>query len=451
MSKNPLKLWALFASVYITQYIGVAFILASTVAIMREMGMALDKIAMINIIALPLLLKIFYAPFIDNIQVGIFKWKIKGAYRSWLLTAQCLMVLLLVVIGQLDLLSNFSLALGLMLLYGFAVSVQDVAIDGLACKVFDDKQRHYANSIQFSGNLLGNIIGGGLILMAYDWLGWQGCLLLLAGLTSLSWGQLLFFNENDNITTPSNSLRAETAKHCFARSQDKSYARVEGGGLLIDNLCLSNDLNSNAPPSLLSAFKQLWTNIKAFIKRHKVWFGLLLLYPLSLSASFSLINPLLVDADWQLADIGFATKVFGSLVGVFSALSASVLIAKFGKNNSLVYLTFAQALALLALLPLGFGYTDKAVVYSVIAIYFLLTPALMTTIATHIMHKASQESAKATFFTLQLGLLSFIGFAYAGIAMAVAKYVGYGAVMVAVSAIALLICGLVYKLARRWN
>ncbi len=158
-----------------------------------------------------------------------------------------------------------------------------------------------------------------------------------------------------------------------------------------------------------------------------------------------------MDADWQLADIGFATKVFGSLVGVISALSASVLIAKFGKNNSLVYLTFAQALALLALLPLGFGYTDKAVVYSVIAIYFLLTPALMTTIATHIMHKASQESAKATFFTLQLGLLSFIGFAYAGIAMAVAKYVGYGAVMMAVSVIALLICGLVYRLARRWD
>ncbi len=231
MSKNPLKLWALFASVYITQYIGVAFILASTVAIMREMGMALDKIAMINIIALPLLLKIFYAPFIDNIQVGIFKWKIKGAYRSWLLTAQCLMVLLLVVIGQLDLLANFPLALGLMLLYGFAVSVQDVAIDGLACKVFDDKQRHYANSIQFSGNLLGNIIGGGMILMAYDWLGWQGCLLLLAGLTSLSWGQLLFFNENDNLTTPSNSPLA-------------------GGGLLIDNSCLSNNLNSNTTPSL---------------------------------------------------------------------------------------------------------------------------------------------------------------------------------------------------------
>ncbi len=30
--------------------------------------------------------------------------------------------------------------------------------------------------------------------------------------------------------TPSNSLRTETAKHCFARSQGKSYARVAGGG-----------------------------------------------------------------------------------------------------------------------------------------------------------------------------------------------------------------------------
>ena len=42
------------------------------------------------------------------------------------------MMILLVIIGMLDIATQFSLMIGLMLVYALAVSVQDVAIDGLA-------------------------------------------------------------------------------------------------------------------------------------------------------------------------------------------------------------------------------------------------------------------------------------------------------------------------------
>lgn len=401
------KPWALFASVYVTQYLGLAFIFAASVAIMRDMGIALSKLALINLIALPILLKIFYAPFIDNIRLSVMGKRLQGQYRSWLIIAQFLMVVLLIVISTMNITSQFGLVIGLMLIYSFAVSIQDVAIDGLACKLFAKDERQRVNSVQFSGNLIGNVIGGGLILMAYPWLGWQGSLWLLALLTTIAWLQLISFIEPKTPLTLESELTA-------------------------------ND-TSKLQPTLLQTLKQLTCEIAHFIKRHGAWFGLLLIYPIGFSSGFALVNPLLVDANWALADIGFVTKIFGSLIGIVSAISASVLVTKLGRMTALFFLTIAQAVVLLWFLPLGFGHTSKLMVYSAIGAYFLVNPALMATIATIIMDKASSQSAKATFFTLQLGTVAFMGFVYAGLAMTAANYMGYSNALIGAAVLTFII------------
>ncbi|MDV2467421.1 hypothetical protein QR674_00260 [Acinetobacter chinensis] len=74
------KLKILLLSVYSTQFVGVAFILAAAMAILRESGMQLKQLAMLNLIAIPIAGKIFYAPFIDR-----FKPFFNGKYRSWLI------------------------------------------------------------------------------------------------------------------------------------------------------------------------------------------------------------------------------------------------------------------------------------------------------------------------------------------------------------------------------
>lgn len=374
----------MFVSVYTTQYVGVAFILASTVVILRDMGIGLDKLALLNLIALPVFLKVFYAPLVDY-KRPLFFQKLRGQYRAWLLVAQIIMVLLLLSIGLFDVKQQFSTVLILMIVYGLAVSVQDVAIDGLACKIFSDNERKFANSVQFASNLLGNIIGGGFLLMFYSLIGWQGCFVILAVMTAIACLQVAMYTE------PNDKYEINNAEQI--------------------------------------SFKQFWQSLKQFIGKHKTWFGLLLIFPIGFSGCFALINPLLVDAKWALADIGFAMKVFGSMVGIISALSASLLIKKLGKYKALLSLSIAQALTLLLCIPLSQGNSTKIMVYTAIMAYFLINPALMATIATHIMDRASTQTAKATFFTLQIGLVSFMGFVYAGIAMALAKNMGYGTVM----------------------
>lgn len=372
--------WFMLASIYITQYIGVAFILSATVAILRKEGVALDKLALVNLVLLPMVGKVLYAAIIDKYRLSF-----KGKYRSWLILAQASMALLLVVAGVINFEQHFGWILVVMAVYVFFMSVQDVSVDGLACKLFDTESRKLANSIQFSGNLLGNIIGGGLILILYPWLQWQGALWLIAALTAISLVQIVLFNEPDK--TPN-----------YVNQQHEH--------------------------------KNLLRDVIVFVKQQKRWFIVMALYPVGSTCGFALMNPLLVDSGWQLEDVGFATKIFGSVVGVVSAFLAMPLITKVGRIKALVSVTVVQAIALLMMVPLTLGHTGIVMVYTAITVHFIGFPAMLVISSTIIMDNAAPTPRKATFFTLQFSFASFFGFTYSAISMTVAKHIGYSAVVV---------------------
>jgi PAT family beta-lactamase induction signal transducer AmpG len=395
--KQNNKPWALLVSVYTTQYIGVAFIISAAFAILRHSGIELNKLALLNLIALPMLGKVLYAPFVDS-----FRLFFQGHYRSWLICAQMVMTLLLLVCGLLDIQQQFSVILILFIVYTLFMSVQDVAIDGLACKIFQASERQFANSIQYASNLFGNIIGGGLLLMLYPWLEWQGALWVLAGLTLITWIQLLFYREPENIL-------------------------------------------QNPHHSIASQFKSLVQQIKIFTAKYKVWFVLLLLYPMGFTAVFGILNPLLIDAKWSMADIGFATKIFGSIVGVASAFLATVIINTFQRKKALIIFTVLQAFALLLFIPLTLGYTSKPWVYTAIFGYFIANPGLLATLSTLIMDRASAMPAKATFFSLQLSLIVFMGFAFSSLGLTLAQHFSYSFVVLLTFGCAIFVTLLAWK------
>lgn len=379
MMNNRRHPWFMLASIYITQYIGVAFILSAAVAILRQQGIALDKLALINMVLLPMVGKVLYAPIIDKYRLFF-----QGRYRSWLLIAQLCMALLLVVAGMIDYQQNFTLILIVMAVYVFFMSLQDVSVDGLACKLFDEDSRKLANSIQFSGNLLGNIIGGGVILILYPWLEWQGALWLIAALTLLSFLQIVLFSEPEVTSNYVNQ-------------------RYDHNTLFQDTI--------------------------GFIKEHKRWFLMMSLYPVGSTCGFALLNPILVDNGWGLDDIGYAIKIYGSIIGLISAFLATPLITLCGRIKALIYVTFIQALALVLLLPLAYGHTETYLVYAAITVHFISFPALLVISSTIIMDNAADTPRKATFFTLQFSYASFLGFVYSALSMTLAKHIGYSTVI----------------------
>lgn len=395
---NSSKPWVLLISTYTTQYIGVAFIMSAAFAILRQSGIALNQLALLNLIAIPMLGKILYAPFVDS-----FRLFAQGQYRSWLIFAQFCMVALLVICGWLDIQNQFSIVMILFIVYTLFMSIQDVAIDGLASKIFQASERQFANSIQYASNLLGNIIGGGLLLILYPWLQWKGALCVLAILTSITFIQLLFYREPE-------------------------------------------DVYVNPHNTIASQFKSLGQQLKVFLYKYRRWFLLLFVYPIGFTAVFGILNPLLVDAKWSLVDIGFATKIFGSFVGIVSAFLATIMINRFQRKKALISLTILQGLTLLLFIPLTLGYTTKPLVYLAIFGYFIANPAVMATLSTMIMDRAASMPAKATFFSLQLSLVVFMGFAYSAMGLALAQRMGYTAVVILTFICAMVVAALAWKL-----
>ncbi|HCW5745908.1 TPA: MFS transporter, partial [Acinetobacter baumannii] len=341
---------------------------------------------------------ILYAPFVDS-----FRLFFQGQYRSWLIFAQFCMMILLVICGWLDIQRQFSIVLILFIVYTLFMSIQDVAIDGLASKIFQASERQFANSIQYASNLLGNIIGGGLLLILYPWLQWKGALTVLAVLTAITCIQLLFYREPD-------------------------------------------DIYANPHRTITAQFKSLGQQLKVFIYKYRRWFLLLFIYPIGFTAVFGILNPMLVDAKWSLVDIGFAIKIFGSIVGVFSAFLATLLINRLQRNKALITLTIIQGLTLLLFIPLTLGYTSKPLVYLAIFGYFIANPGVMATLSTMIMDRASSMPAKATFFSLQLSLVVFMGFAYSALGLALAQRIGYTAVVMLTFFCALAVAILAWKI-----
>ncbi|RZN58754.1 MFS transporter [Avibacterium paragallinarum] len=374
-NKHNTLTWSMLISLYMTQYIGISFALTASIVVLRVSGFSLDKLALLNLIALPIAGKLFFALAVDHIRTFF-----QGMYRGWLIIAQSCMTILLVISSFFDIAQHFSIVLVLFLLYSVMTCIQDVAIDGLACKIFVESDRQKANAVQYASNLFGNIIGGGIILMFYNTLQWQGSLFVLSALTAISVVQLIFYYE------------PEAEKVAYKESRTK-YPLI--------------------------------AQMTAFMKANKMWFFLLLILPSGFSSAYALINPMLVDAGWSIANIGIATKIYGAIIGVFSALLIIPLIKRFGRIKTLQYLLILQTLPLLCLLMLTQQKIEILTAYGVIGLYSLIQPALLASISTVIMDKAAPMQAKATFFSLQLSVIVIMGFIYATMAMSFAGQYGY--------------------------
>ena len=118
--KHSSMTWLMLTTLYISQYIGISFVLTALVVVLRASGFALDKLALLNLIAFPIAGKLFFALAVDHI-LTLFQ----GRYRGWLIIAQGSMAVLLVVISFVDITQHFYTVVGLFFLYSIMTCIQD--------------------------------------------------------------------------------------------------------------------------------------------------------------------------------------------------------------------------------------------------------------------------------------------------------------------------------------
>jgi len=162
LSTRPGRL-ASFFLLYLTQGLPIGFCAGAVAVHLRRGALGVDEVgAFIAAVYAPWGIKWMAGPVLD--LVGS---KRLGHRRGWILLAQALMVLGLLMASTLDPVSQLPTFTAAFVAVSGAAALQDVAIDALAVRTLPEAERGLGNGLMFAGAWIGQAIGGsGMLYVA---------------------------------------------------------------------------------------------------------------------------------------------------------------------------------------------------------------------------------------------------------------------------------------------
>ena len=362
---KPAQKLGLLGALYLSQGLPYGFFTQALPVLLREQQMSLEAIGLTSLLAVPWALKFLWAPLVD-------RW---GARRRWILGTQLAAALLAVVVAGLDPAAGLPLVLGCVLLTNLAAATQDIATDGLAVSMLSAEERGLGNGVQVAGYRLGMILGGGLLLVLFDVLGWAGtflCMAVLIGLASLP------------------MLSVPTLGAAPGRPEG-SWREVLG-----------------------------WIRLPGRLR----WVLALLLYKAGHHLAQGMLRPWLVDVGLSKTDIGLLLGTAGFTAGLVGALLGGLGVNLLGRRGALLAFGLASAIGVggyaLSAASGGAGLWAAVLVEHLAS--GMATAALFT-----VMMDACRPAHGGSDYTLQASVVVLASGAAAGASGFVAASVGYGA------------------------
>lgn len=377
----------LIGSLYIAQYLGVGFIYIGIAAMLRQQSVSLEHLAAVSLAGLAWALKPLWAPLID--RYGRTKF---GHYRTWIVILQPLLALAGMSLVALPEPHRHLGILGLLIaIFTFVSATQDIAADGLTARAVDSDTRPLANGIANAAQWIGNILGGGVIVLIYDAAGWVPAMITLTILTLLP----LPFTLRHRETVPSKS--STTLRDAYSE-----LGRVfqEPGG--------------------------------------KRW-GLIVMpqFLAGTTAAYGLLSPALVDAGWSLQQLGSVLGLFLAVPAAVAAIFAGPLVAKLGTRRSALLAGTATTAATLGLIPATSSTTPFALTLVLLSCY-VMTMAAGSTIVYTINMSKSRKGSEATDFTTLAAVAMVASYLIGSLVLAAAGSLGYTVVIVGCAILALI-------------
>lgn len=182
-------------------------------AVLRERGIALDKIGLVSLAMLPWALKFLWAPSIERYRLHGREGR--RSRRIVLLGELCAAASLMALafIGPSPTLWLFT-ALAMVALFSATV---DIAADAFAVEQLSEENRGWGNTAQVGGAYLGGVLGAGLFLILVPTAGWETACLLSAGTIVLF--ALPFVFGPEPVTAPVDSAHKPSLRYAFGRSE----------------------------------------------------------------------------------------------------------------------------------------------------------------------------------------------------------------------------------------
>lgn len=377
---------SLVASLYITQYLGVGFIYVGLTAMLRREGVSLQSLAAVSLAGIFWALKPLWAPLLDY-----FGRTRQGHYRTWLLVVQPLLALSGISLMVLPEPAQHLGTLGVLIaVYTFISATQDIASDGLTARAVDDRTRPLANGIANAAQWLGNVLGGGVIVIVYDVFGWIPAMVSLTVLSLLPVTLVL-------------------------RHQER--------------------VPTEPPPRLGAAYAQL---VQVFRQPGGRLWGLAVM-PLFLAgttAVYTLLTPALTDAGWSVGRLGWVMGMFLAGPAALASILVGPCVVRFGRRRCLLVAGVVDALAVMMLLPVAAGRAPLVLTIVVLSI-FVASMAAATTVVYTVNMSMARTGSEATDFTTLGAVAMVASYVFGAILTYGAGVVGYVCIFVICALLAL--------------
>lgn len=370
------RILALLGGLYTAQLLGLSFIITAFPAILRQSGAGLETIGWIYGLGMVWSVNVFWAPVVD--RYGSRRY---GHYRGWIIAMQTLLIAILIGTSRFDPTADISILMVLFGLVALFSATQDIAVDAMAVTLLKPEERGMGNGVQAAGNLIGGMIGGGVVLITYQWLGWNASLLTLALITAVPLIGIL--------------RHRERRVHAIRHGEKAGFA------------------------ALIRFFKRprIWR-----------WIMVLMVFRASNMVNYGLLNPILVDLGWSLDRIGIALNIVGPFFGIAGSVAGGWIVSRRGRKSAMLFSMVLVTLATAGLFIPASGIDHAMVVHGIIGLIMAAYGCGFAVMYTIIMDKSDPVTA-GTDFTLQMSISGFSAFTAVGLAMRLAASVGYAGVL----------------------
>jgi MFS family permease len=400
----------LLASLYCAQGLPSGLLAHSLPILLRQHGVELVYIGLLKLLALPWMLKVLWAPWVDRLAS-----RRLGHHRGWILPLQLGITSIIAAIALLDpsrlFGSHLPWLLALLLLVNLAAATQDIATDGLCVRLLPERWRGLGNSLQVGGYKVGMLISGSGLLLAIDTFGWHRSLGLIALLLLLMTLPISLFRERQRL--PFQPALAEPVGPQLLLRHYRGLLAQPGMGL---------------------------------------WLLVLLSFKLGDALGSPMIKPMLVDQGWSNAALGQLT-LLSSVAGILGAMLGGLLYARIGALRALLGFGTLQALGIGAMTLLVSHGGQTGLVYAV-ALFEQAADGMSTVALFAVMMRMCRAEHEGADFTLQACVQLLLAGMVGAVSGLLAKGLGYCAVFLSAGVLGLLALPLVAyyfaKAARRY-
>lgn len=362
----------LLASLYLAQGLPFGFFTVALPALMRSRGMSLPDISLTSLLALPWALKFLWAPFVDRFGSASF-----GRRRSWILPLQVLSALVTFGLAFVDPAHGLPVLMAALFITNLLAATQDIATDGLAVELLTEGERGHGNGVQVAAYRVGMILGGGFLIIVFDWAGWLPTFGAMAAMLALS-------------SVPIALYRERAAPRWVAATS------VTAAG---------------------------WLDV---VKRPGMpaWLTLLAVYKCGNAFASGMVKPFMIDKGMSLADVGLLLGTVGFAAGLLGAVIGGWASGRFGRKNALIGCGLLEIVGVASYIAPAAGFGGERALWLASTLEHL-TGGMATVSLFTMMMDACDEATAGTDYTVQASVV-VIATGVASVASGFsAKHLGY--------------------------